>query len=417
MRILLFAPAFAPFANPEAIVNSKLALAFLEAGWEVEVVTRDLAAESAYNYGSGWVEPWLPLRERAHTVRYPAAGGLGKAADTLRGALAVGAFVPGCRWAAHAVALARTLARGRGFDAVISRSGPEAAHLAALAFVRGEGMPWVANWNDPSAEKMPPPCGQGQEGRRRPREDRFRARVAAAASWHTFPAERLRAYMTRYLGPRAAARSSVVPHVALPGGGAAGRRDPGRFVLCHAGSFAHGRDAGPLLRGFARFLREEGARDEARLLLVGGAPGALAGQIGAAGLEGVVEERGPLGYLETLTVVAASDVAVLVEAPCAEGIFLPSKVVDYAAAGRPILALSPAAGTMADLFAAHGGGLRVGAAGEEEIARAVGALHRDWREGRLEERHGSRTLGKLFAPGTVVAAWREILERAAGRAA
>ncbi len=411
MKILMFAPAFAPFANPEAIVNSKLALAFLAAGWEVDVISRNLQQESEYNYGSGWVEPWLPLRAVTHEVRYPTAGGRpGRILDTLCGGLKMRSLAPGCRWAAHAVALARELARDRRYDAVLSRSGPEAAHLAALAFVQQARLPWVANWNDPSAEKMPPPCGRGEERKRRPREDRLRSRVAAAASWHTFPCERLRAHMTRYLGPVAAARSSVIPHVALPGAAVTGVRDPSRFVLCHAGNLGYGRDAGPFLEGFARFVRQERARDRARLVLIGAPPGELQGRIQAADLAGLVEVRGSLGYLATLDALAASDVNVVIEAPCAEGIFLPSKVVDCVQAGRPLLAVSPRRGTLVDLIGERGGGIHAACDEPEAIARAIAELFNSRNEGALEQRYGSNVLAPVFSPAAVVDAWRRIFD-------
>ena len=54
MRVLIFAPAFPPLGNPEAHTNGNLALALLDAGWDVTVISRALERRTGYNYGTGW---------------------------------------------------------------------------------------------------------------------------------------------------------------------------------------------------------------------------------------------------------------------------------------------------------------------------------------------------------------------------
>jgi len=67
-RILMFAPGFAPYSFSENIVNSKLALAFKEHGWDVDVISR---VDEGPLYDADWDEPWLPLKPLTHTVVYP----------------------------------------------------------------------------------------------------------------------------------------------------------------------------------------------------------------------------------------------------------------------------------------------------------------------------------------------------------
>ena len=49
----------------------------------------------------------------------------------------------------------------------------------------------------------------------------------------------------------------------------------------------------------------------------------------------------PVGYLDSLYLMKESDGLLVVDAPAQESIFLPSKLIDYVGAGRPILGLSP----------------------------------------------------------------------------
>ena len=65
-------------------------------------------------------------------------------------------------------------------------------------------------------------------------------------------------------------------------------------------------------------------------------------------------------YEESIRLVSRSDMALLIEAPCEEGIFLPNKVVEYAQSGKPILAISPRVGTINDLISECGGGIVAG---------------------------------------------------------
>jgi hypothetical protein len=111
---------------------------------------------------------------------------------------------------------------------------------------------------------------------------------------------------------------------------------------------------------------------------------------------------GGLSYLKTLERLAQSDVLVVVEAACEEGIFLPSKVVDYAQVGRPILALSPRCGTIVDLIGTYGGGIAVDHQSSDDIGHAMGTMYSLWKEHTLTDRLGSSRLYALFSPDRIV---------------
>jgi hypothetical protein len=64
----------------------------------------------------------------------------------------------------------------------------------------------------------------------------------------------------------------------------------------------------------------------------------------------------PLSYSEAMQKMAKYDVLMILEAPLAKGIFLPSKLSDYAQLNKPILAISPAIGEVKNILERYGGG-------------------------------------------------------------
>lgn len=108
-------------------------------------------------------------------------------------------------------------------------------------------------------------------------------------------------------------------------------------------------------------------------------------------------------------IAAAS--TVLVEAPCAEGIFLPSKFVDFVLTGRLVLAVAPRTGVLADLLSKEGGGLAVSCDSVEGVAEAVRKFHAAWLTGRLSESYGSERLMGLFSEKKVLKQYEDVFSR------
>src|SRR5262249_44227269 len=64
--------------------------------------------------------------------------------------------------------------------------------------------------------------------------------------------------------------------------------------------------------------------------------------------------RPPVDYLESLRLMQEADLLLVIDAPSELSVFLPSKLIDYMGAQRPILALSPP-GACAELVLNLGG--------------------------------------------------------------
>jgi len=114
---------------------------------------------------------------------------------------------------------------------------------------------------------------------------------------------------------------------------------------------------------------------------------------------------------ECRSIASASHVLVVIEAPLSEGIFLPSKFVDYVAVGRPILAVSPGRGAVADFLTEHRGGVAADCTDHEAIAGALRQLYNAWANGTLCTDYPSDGLRSLFCESTVVNQYADVFDR------
>lgn len=411
-RILIFAPAFAPLANPEAIVNSKLALSFLNAGWEIEVITRNLGQEwKNYNYGSEWVEPWIRLKEITHILSYESGNKLHRLIDTAWSGLRTQYAIPGCRWAVHAVDLALKMHRQKPFDLIMTRSLPDAAHLAGMLMSRKTGLPWIANWNDPSGDKHPLPYGKGPKANLGYFYERMLREVSQRASWHTFPSERMRNYIINYLNIESKPNSSTIPHVSLKMDISGVHKQVGVFTICYAGYLSQHRNPEILLKGIAEFISVNRIDDSFSMSIIGLDNVGIQALAVKNGIERFLQVLGSVSYMESSVILSQSDVLVVLEAPCEEGIYLPAKFIDYVQNKRPILAITPKNSEVAGIISSYGGGIAVDCLSVKEIALALTQMYENWKNGTLDTQYSSDVLQNMFSPETIISHYEEIFTR------
>jgi hypothetical protein len=98
-----------------------------------------------------------------------------------------------------------------------------------------------------------------------------------------------------------------------------------------------------------------------------------------------------------------------------EGIYLPSKFVDGVQCQRPILAISPKHGTVADLLSHFGGGVAADCRSPIEVERSLGRLFESWQAGSLETTFGSETLRGQFCEDHVLALYEDLFEKVGAR--
>lgn len=381
-RVLMFAPAFAPNFFSEALVNSKLAIAMLDAAWDIVIFA---APGGSQVYASDWSEPWQRLKSVRFDLPQPQNVGLIGKGIRLLDAISTGHLVSGASWAARVARAAFKLHREKPFDLVMSRSTSCIAHLPAMLFRRslGSAAPvWLANWNDPPSHRFPPPYHYPEPTMQRLLKDRYLRTAAAMADVNTFPSEQLREYLIGPLGLDAPntshlRRGIIVPHIGIgwrPKVVAAA--NPCRFRVCHAGNLSRERDPTLLFRALAKVARRH-PEIRCEIEIIGQLDPAWEAVAVELGLGHMVRQIEGMQFLDCLQRLSEADLQVLIEASCIPGIFLPSKLIDYIEVGQPILALSPKAGVVRNLMERYKFGLF---AANDDEAEIEAALERSLRE-------------------------------------
>ncbi len=378
----------------EGLASARLAGALARHGHEVTLLT------SARSQSPQGVETHLLQPEVFNRFNLDRWGRLGALPHLLRGCT-----VEEKGWTQ---AVARKAAELGPFEVLHSRLNPAASHLAALEVLSRMELPWCAYFSDPWPHHLYPEPYRFTVGplSRRRLELSLDAMLRRADSL-VFPSDRLRDWLLSGRRERFRSKSFIAPHLGEPGEEAPEHNGILRFR--HAGFLMKERRIGPLFAGLERFLA---ARPDARVRVefAGRYAGNELPEVPSA-LRGIVSFEPSMPPEAVPSWMAGADVALLVEAALAEGIFFPSKLSDYLAGGRPILALSPRRGVTADLLAG-GGGVLAEPEDEAGIAAALEQLHGLWRAGRLAELAPQPEQAAAVSEGAVVPVYERAFEEA-----
>jgi hypothetical protein len=386
LRMLCISPVFVPTADSEAFCSAKMVQALLERGVSVTVLASSDARKGGCTDSS---RLWDSVRDVILDVPQ------GWEPDVFHSILAATRFQTPTfpRWVDAVVATAKRLHQKARFDLVYTRSLPTIAHIAGFWCARELRLPWVANINDPWKFNFLP-------GVNFPEFSSFKARAylfwlrrtLRHASLVTYPCRRLRDFHTRLA--RLDYAAEIIPHIGSRPE-RAGENPDGHFCLVHAGKLGTSeltqRPSRALLVGLKAFLDTSAeAAAQTRLVLVGPEDKETQSLIGELGLEGNVQAVGRVNYEDSLDYIASASACILIEACVDEGIFLPSKLSDYLACAKPVLALSPRNGTAADL-AERGELIRVDH-DPDAVRNAIAGLYSEFKQGTLSARRPSDRL-------------------------
>lgn len=238
-------------------------------------------------------------------------------------------------------------------DLVASFGQPMSDHLIGLKLKRLYGVPWAAHFSDPWVDN---PFDVRDRLSRRVNLSLER-RVMETADLLVFTSEETVELVMRKYPAAWKRKARVLPH----------SFDPllypqnvecntGETVVRYTGEFYGRRTPRPLvetlrsiLSGAPRLL--EGVRFE----LIGQVSEGARAESGLESLpEGLVTTRPPVSYSESLALAARADGLLIIDAPAERSVFLPSKLIDYVGAARPVLGLTPP-GASANLIARLGG--------------------------------------------------------------
>ena len=405
-KILLFSPHCLPPIGPEAIVAAKWVTAMSDAGWSIDLITWQ---NSLNFYPEDVTNPWQKINGHVYSVYGSNQLKFRNAFRISKSAFKTRHFNPGLIWADESIDIAKSLVRKNHYDVMISRSNPYWGHLPALVLKKKVRMPWIAVWNDPAPQnKLPPPYGNGPLAPIPWVLSRYLKDVSLNADRHVFCSERLMNYMCSYLPAGTKPKSTVIPHICLKKFETTANANT-RFILAHSGMIGGERKVDVFIDGVMKFLKKQpGAPVE--IHWIGHVDSGVRNKIAQNGLEEISSYLGPLSYVESLRHQNKATILIIVEAPCEEGIFLPSKFVDYVQSGKPILAISPLRGTLNDILSKHGGGIAADVNSSDSIETALSVFYKSWKSGNLEKAFGSNKLQKQFSESRALADYQAMID-------
>jgi glycosyltransferase involved in cell wall biosynthesis len=296
-------------------------------------------------------------------------------------------------WIGAASRAARRLAAERRFDVVVSFAQPFSDHLIGLRVRRATGLPWVAHFSDPWTDS---PYLRGARWQQRLWK-RLEADVVRGADALVFVNAQTADRVMRKYPDEWRRKAHVVPHgfdSHEPPMTAAARDD--RLTIVHTGRFYDGlRTPESLLRAVAVLARSRDLAPALRIVFVGTPILSQRRLATSLGLDPVVEFTGRLPAAESARWAAAADVLLLIDAPAEESLFLPSKLIDYLPARKPILAVTPPRGASADLVRALGYPV-IAPEDVSGLAAAIDALLAAKQDGRLAQSPSHDEIAKRY---------------------
>lgn len=224
--------------------------------------------------------------------------------------------------------------------ALVSFGQPWSDHLLALDLAPRLGLPWLAHFSDLWSDWELSPVDALSRACNR----RLEARVMAGADRLLFTTpETLDLVLAKY--PTAwRNKAGVLSHSFAPGHYPAdGFQPDAERVIRYLGTFYGQRHPALLARPLAIIARERPELlNGVRFEIIGDhAPGPET-RTALAGLpEGLVAFRPPVPHRQSLALMASAEALLVIEFPHPRSVWLPSKIVEYIGAARPILGLVP----------------------------------------------------------------------------
>lgn len=401
MKVLMIASGYPPYLFSENICNGKLVMAMLEHGIKVDVISR---VDEGPSYGSEWVAPWNVLKQSAHIISYPLGSPLTRLADIIGSGIRMDfCFQAGIRWTRRAYDLALDLIKKNRYDAVLTRSPIDMAHLVGYKLKQKTGIRWIANWNDPAAPIWPGQYRHVYSPRKQKRMMAFTENLLRAADVNTFPSNSLREHFMEHFPFLKETPTGVIPHIGLVDRAwpeAAPRKIKDKLLFLHSGNLSAERNPETTFQALRKLIDNAGFRDF-EFHIMGNVNDYTNELIEKYDLKDIVKNIGSYPYMDALAVMQSYDILVLLEARLDKGIFFASKITDYIQTGLPILAISPAQGFAADLFKNDPDNYFANNLDSEDIYLTLKKIVEDHHSGKLEKR-GNKALYQRVSPENVI---------------
>ena len=238
-------------------------------------------------------------------------------------------------------------------DVIVTFAQPFTDHLIGLELKRRFDLPWLAHFSDPWVDN---PFSKYDEPTKALNLSLERQVVESADLLAFTSKETIDLVMAKYPSElREKARvlpqsfdSSLFQNCASA--------PEQKITIRYIGNFYGNRTAAPLIGALRLFIdAEPNALDEVCFELIGISDATVIRNAGGDDLPpGLLNVYPSVEYRESLRLMSEADGLLVIDAPAEISVFLPSKLIDYIGAGRPVLGITPP-GTAADLIRQLGG--------------------------------------------------------------
>ena len=349
--LLLIAPYCYPIWGPESNVNAKFVKMLTDGGYVVDLISADSLNKTYPVSHSDFF--FTGVREKI-IVKHAPISKFKRIICSLKASIHIKTIVSLSFEEVEMIKAIDILCKNHRYNYVISKDrGSNAGFYCAKRY----NIRLLYTFNDPWPwNRYPIPYGYGPTG---PITwiDKQALKIIAESSYRIlFPSSRIRDYVLQYLSPKAQNKGVVWPHTVTYSliNNTPRKKTNSELHVLHTGSTGKWRDPQVLFEGIALFIeKHEDAHFLIQFLGVEQMP--LPGRtikdyISKYHLEKYIVEIPPFSYEESLNYISSSDVCLILEANCEEGIFMPTKITDYQQCGKPIWAISPSVGVLNDLY-------------------------------------------------------------------
>ena len=340
----MISPSSYPVIGAEAIVNIKLLKTLSDSQqFSIDLISRRWKWAK---YPSDTLESFGIRLDSLEIVEVDNVINIKTILQNLFTYLKFGILYRGYHWAYPAWKIVYKKIKKNHYDYVLTKDVPSL--LLGYYLKKRFGIKWVATWNDPCPWIMyPKPYGKGLDAELSKMHKKIITKMQEA-DVHIFPNPRIRDYMNKYLHVDES-KCVVIPHVIIPPTEGVKHTYGDSLRLIHSGNLENPRNPNTFLRAFRRFIDK---KPDARIsfTIMGHCDASVNNLISELKLEQYVYYVPPVEYKESLQKLSAYDIAVIIEADCEEGIFLPTKVSDFLQMSIPIFAVSPQVGILNDLY-------------------------------------------------------------------
>ncbi len=387
-RVLFVAPHSFPIKSSESICNSKVAYVLANNGYVVDVfscsdnstypsdIEYNDRLSNSNNLHIYTIEPKYIIRRRDNISRI-----LTNIIYNLYILIKTGYFYNGISipFMLYKKICSHIDENNIKYDAIITRGFH--TDLVGILLSKRYSIKWIANWNDPYPNKrFPAPYGEGFEAKLPYFEEKVIRDIQKYASIHTFPNARLRNYMLKCFPLISKENTYVIPHMALSTLYDNNiEKVHGEFKIVHCGYLRNPRNPEFFIKALAKVKSQPKYKDfEFTCYIVGSYDDSVTQLIDSLNLSENIELIKSLSYKESMDFISKCDLALIIEAQCEEGIYLPTKVVDSIQCHLPIMCISPKEGVLHDMITKYSIGYFADNTSEDEIYKAIDAAFSDY---------------------------------------